>query len=102
MYTYNVTIKIEKEIRQAWLDWMQNTHLAEVLASGMFTSSSLHELLEPEDEEGFTFVAQYQCESLENYTNYCNNFAPTLRQKGFNLFGNKFIAFRSLLQTIQK
>jgi Domain of unknown function (DUF4286) len=100
MFTYNVTIKIDKSIQAAWLLWMQETHLHEVLATGMFDSAQLHQLLEPQDEEGYTYVAQYTTSSIDNYNNYIANFAPALRDKGFALFGNKFIAFRSLLQQI--
>jgi Domain of unknown function (DUF4286) len=100
MYTYNVTIKIDKTIQAQWLLWMQETHIAEVLATGMFQTAHLSQLLEPEDEEGYTYVAQYTTNELANYKNYIAHFAPALRDKGFALFGNKFIAFRSLLQQI--
>jgi hypothetical protein len=100
MYTYNVTIKIEKHIRLQWIEWMQNVHIPEVLATKMFTTAVFNELLEPVDEEGDTFVAQYACDNLENYSNYLENHAPLLRQKGFDLFGNRFIAFRSLLKKV--
>jgi hypothetical protein len=100
MYIYNVTIKIDKTIRTEWLQWMTNEHLPEVLQTGMFMSYKLVELLEPVDEEGYTFSAQYHCVSLQSYEQYIKEFAPLLRERGFQLFGNKFIAFRSLLQTI--
>jgi Domain of unknown function (DUF4286) len=101
MYIYNVTVKIDPSIKDAWLSWMQTTHIPEVLATGMFTHAKLSELLEPtSDDDGLTFVAQYQTDCLENYQIYIDEFAPILRQKGFDAFGNQFIAFRSLLKTI--
>ncbi len=100
MYTYNVTIKIENHIRVQWIEWMQKVHIPEILATSLFSKASLHELLEPIDEEGYTFVAQYQTDSLDKYLQYIDEHAPILRQKGFDLFGNRFIAFRSLLQEL--
>jgi hypothetical protein len=101
MYIYNVTVKIEPTIKEAWLAWMQTTHIPEVLATGMFTDARLSELLEPiADDDGLTYVAQYFTDNFENYNNYINEHAPILRQKGFDAFGNQFIAFRSLLKNV--
>jgi hypothetical protein len=103
MYIYNVTIKIEAQIQDSWLAWMQNTHISEVLATGMFEDARLSQLLEPQIEEdnSFTYVVQYFTTDIKNYETYINEFAPSLREKGFAEFGNQFIAFRSLLKSIQ-
>ena len=45
MYIYNVTIKIDIDIEQEWLTWMQEEHLKEVVATGMFDSYSFLELI---------------------------------------------------------
>ncbi|MFM2386661.1 MAG: hypothetical protein RL660_1418 [Bacteroidota bacterium] len=102
MFQYNVTIKIEKEIREAWLAWMQSEHLQQVLDTKCFDAASLHELLEPIDDDGFTFVATYTTSSKARYNEYIELYAPLLREKGFQLFGNKFIAFRSLIQKLHE
>lgn len=88
-------------IRTQWLEWMQNEHISEVLATGLFLKADFYELLEPVDEEGFTFTVSYHFEQLEHYHTYINNHAPLLREKGFALFGDQFIAFRSLMQKMQ-
>jgi pantothenate kinase len=102
MYIYNVTVKITSTIKDKWIAWMQETHMPEVLATGMFSDARLSELLEPTaaDDDGLTYVAQYFTDSFENYNTYIDEHAPILRQKGFDEFGNQFIAFRSLLKNI--
>jgi hypothetical protein len=102
MYIYNVTVKLEPNIEQEWLQWMREVHIAEVLATGMFDDARLCQLLEPvyNDDDGVTYVVQYFTNSEENYNTYIEEHAPLLRQKGFEAFGNQFIAFRSLLKTI--
>ncbi len=101
MYIYNVTIKITHEIETDWLKWMQETHMQEVLDTGMFDSFHFFYLHEGDDEEGKTYIAQYYTTNEERYKRYIEEFAPTLREKGYALFGNKFIAFRSILKKIQ-
>ncbi|MFM2192391.1 MAG: hypothetical protein RLZZ118_1348 [Bacteroidota bacterium] len=102
MYIYNVTIKIENSIQDAWLAWMQKTHIPEVLATGKFQDARFSQLVEPitEGDDGLTYVVQYFADTYEDYTSYIDEHAPILRDKGFKEFGNQFIAFRSLLKSL--
>lgn len=100
MYIYNVTIKINHTIEQEWLSWMKNIHLQDVMATGKFDSYTFSELMDHHDEEGKTFVVQYYTSAKNRYEDYIQNHAPLLREKGFALFGNQFIAFRSVLKVI--
>ncbi len=102
MYIYNVTVKINPTIQKAWLVWMQEEHIPEVLATEMFTDARLSLLVEPvnADDDGITYVVQYFAESKSLYNAYIEKHAATLREKGYAKFGNQFIAFRSLLQIL--
>lgn len=102
MYIYNVSIKLIPTIETEWLRWMKEEHMNEVLNTGMFDDAQLFELLEPKDEEeSKTYIAQYITDSEERYTTYIEKFAPALREKGYEKFGNQFIAFRSIMKKSQ-
>ncbi len=100
MYYYNVTIKVTPEIEKDWLQWMWNEHLDAVVGTGCFDRYEFFQLIEPVDEGevGSTYVAQYQTDTAERYERYIRDYAPALRDRGFQLFGNQFIAFRSVLK----
>lgn len=102
MYTYNVTIKILPSIEEEWLQWMKNEHIQEVLSTQLFSDFSFYQLLEPTDheEDGITYVVQYFTHEKKNYERYIEEYAPALRQKGFDRFGDRFIAFRTLLRKL--
>jgi hypothetical protein len=100
MYIYNVTVKVTPKIEADWVAWMQTIHLQEVVNTGMFQSFSFSQLIEPTDDEGATYVAQYYTDSLDKYNQYIEQFAPSLREKGYAKFGNEFIGFRSLLKNM--
>ncbi len=100
MIVYNVTTKVEASIATAWLQWMQQEHIPEVLATGCFTEANIHRLLEIDDSEGPTYSVQYKAESKALYNQYINQFAVAMRQKTFDAWGNRFIAFRSLMQLV--
>lgn len=97
MIIYNVTIKVNHDIAEAWLRWMKEEHMPELLKTGIFTETRLCRLLEQDETEGSTFSAQYTCDSMEDYQEYVRSFAPLMRDKGFKKFGDKFIAFRSVM-----
>ncbi len=100
MYIYNVSIKLLPEIETEWIDWMKNEHIQEVMDTGMFDGYSLLELMDPVDEDGKTYIAQYSTDSKARYERYIAEFAPLLREKGYAKFGNRFIAFRSIMRHV--
>lgn len=100
MIVYNLSIKIDKTVEQEWLIWQKNEHIPEVMSTGLFTEYKFYRLLEQEDPEAATYVVQYFCTSLENYNTYIERYAPSLRNKVMTKWGNKFIAFRSIMEVV--
>ncbi len=100
MIIYNVTIKVAAPIEDAWLQWQQQEHIPEMIATGCFTHAVLTRLLEIDDSEGPTFAVQFHAESKANYNRYIDKFSQTMREKSFEKWGNQFIAFRSVMQIV--
>ena len=100
MILYNVTIKIDPEIKEEWLAWMKGKHIPDVMATGHFINYRLCRLLEQGEEEGETFVIQYECESLHKYNHYILHHAPSLRDEHNLLFKEHFIAFRTVMEVL--
>jgi hypothetical protein len=100
MYIYNVTIKIQERIHEPWLQWLKEEHIPEVLATNCFSSANILRLLEIDDSEGPTYAIQYFAESKALYNQYIEKFAGIMRQKSFDKWGDKFIAFRSVMQVV--
>jgi hypothetical protein len=99
MLLYNVTLIIEDSIADKWLEWMQEIHIPEVLATGMFVSSRLLKVIDSPNE-GVTYCAQYVAESLDNYNRYQDEFAPELQADLNEKFANQFVAFRTLMEYV--
>ncbi|MGN6477528.1 MAG: DUF4286 family protein [Flavipsychrobacter sp.] len=98
MIIYNVTVKVESDIADEWVNWMKKEHMPDLMATGLFTDSRLCRLLEQDELEGRTYVAQYFCNSIDDYNRYISDHAQGMRDKGFARFGNKFIAFRTIME----
>jgi hypothetical protein len=100
MLIYNVTIKITPNIHEAWVKWMQEKHIPEVMSKGCFTEYRFVRVLEIDDSEGPTYATQYFADSKANYNRYIELYAPDLRKDVLDNWGDQFIAFRSLMQVV--
>jgi Domain of unknown function (DUF4286) len=100
MIIYNVTIKIEQSIKDAWLQWLKEEHIPDIIQTGCFTHAVILRLMEVDDTGGPTYAVQYFAESRGLYNNYIENHAAAMRQKAFDKWGAAFIAFRSVMQVV--
>jgi hypothetical protein len=101
MIIYNVTIKVDAQIADAWLQWISYEHIPDVLSTKCFTGYKLVRLLEVDDSEGPTYAIQYHAESKADYNRYIEQHATTMRKKSFDKWGEKFIAFQSVMQVVK-
>jgi len=99
MLLYNVTLIIEDSAAEEWLQWMNEIHIPEVMATGKFVSNRLLKVLDSPNE-GMTYCAQYVAETMEDYQDYQANFAPALQADLQAKFENRFVAFRTLMEFI--
>lgn len=97
---YNVTIKVEASIADAWLKWLLEEHVPAIVQTGCFIGYKLVRLLEIDDTEGPTYAVQYSAESRADYNRYISVHAPSMRQASYDRWGDQFIAFRSVMEVV--
>ena len=90
MILYNVTIKVAPEIDDAWVKWMKEEHINDLLNTGLFTDARLCRLLEQDDSEGRTYTAQSFCQTMQDNNTYIEQHAATMREKGLKRFGDYY------------
>lgn len=100
MFIYNVTIKVRNDIHDAWLQWLHEEHIPDVMGSDCFSSSNVYRLLDVDDSEGPTYVVQYKAESKSQYNHYIDKYASEMRRRSYEKWGDAFIAFRTLMQVV--
>lgn len=102
MIIYNVTINIHESVHDQWLNWMQQKHINEMLATGKFSSAKIVKVLIEEEMGGTTYSVQYTTDSKDTLEKYYQEDAPRLREEGLRLFGDKMLAFRTELELISE
>lgn len=100
MFIYNVTTKVDPSVHEAWVTWMKEIHIPEIMFSGCFTSFQFVRLLELDDSDGPTYAVQFRSESKAAYNLYLEKYANKLRNDVYTKWGNKVISFRSLMQVV--
>lgn len=100
MILYNVTINIHESVHDQWMQWMQEKHINDVLATGKFSAARMVKVLVEEEMGGTTYSIQYTTDSKETLQRYYDEDAPRLREEGLRLFGDKMLAFRTELELI--
>jgi len=101
MIIYNVTCNVETQISEEWMNWMKEVHIPEVMKCGIFTVCQINKVL-ISNEEGETFAVQYSCPTMKDLHNYQVNFSTSLQKKHSDRYGTKVVAFRTLLEVIEK
>jgi len=99
MILYNITINIDSNVANVWLDYMKTKHISDVLKTGLFIECKLCRI-HAEEDGGHSYSIQYFLKSLEDYNLYQKNFAEKLQIEHAEKFKGKFAAFRTLLEVI--
>ena len=99
MILYNVTVSIDYDIHQNWLKWMKEVHIPNVLATGLFIENKIAKI-HAEEEGGVSYSIQYLLKSWEDYHNYIDNFSLELQKEYHTKYGNKSVAFRTILEIV--
>jgi hypothetical protein len=99
MIVYSVTVNIEDDVHDEWLAWMKETHIPDVMNTGIFVQHRFLKLITYNPEvTGQSYNIQYDCESMKDLHNYQTNHAPELQKEHTAKFEGKFVAFRTLLE----
>lgn len=100
MIVYNISIKINNAIEEEWVRWQKTEHIPEVMSSGHFIDYKFYRLLEDEVSDSVIYIVQYFSQNMQEYNKYIDSFAAGLRQKALDRWGNQFIAFRTIMQSV--
>lgn len=101
MILYNVNCHMDQAMATEWLEWMQEVHIPEVMATGCFLSFRILKVLtNANDDEGVNYSIQYDAASMADYERYREQFAPAMQQQTKARYGERVLAFRTLLEVV--
>lgn len=102
MYIYNVTVNIDESVQEEWLRWMREIHIPEMLATGKFSKALMTRVMVEEDMGGLTFSIQYTTDSKQTLEQFYTEDEERLLCRSTELFGGKFVTFRTELAIVSE
>lgn len=101
MIIYSVTVSIENELADDWLQWMQAVHIPAVMATGYFKGYTLQQVLEPVvDPDRINYNVLYEVESRETLEDYQQTAAPALQREHQKRYGENALAIRVVMNRL--
>ena len=100
MIIYNVTVNLEETIASEWVEWMKLKHIPDVMDTKFFSEFRFTKVLSDHGGDGVNYSIQYMCDSLEVLEEYNKVHAPRLQKEHMEKYGDKAVAFRTLLEVI--
>jgi len=100
MFIYNVTVNIDEDVHSEWLQWMKSHHVPDVMNTGCFVGAKIVKVLHVNDS-GHTYSFQYTFNDMKDIEKYQKEFASALQADVKKKYGEKFTAFRTLLEIIE-
>ena len=99
MIIYNVTVNIENDVKEEWLNWMKTIHIPDVMKTGYFIENMICKVL-VDETQGTTYSVQYTCAKVNDYEEYKQLHAPRLQKEVTAKYGSKLVSFRTLLEIV--
>lgn len=100
MLIYNVTTSVNTDIRESWLQWMQDEHIPEILGTGCFEKHVLVRLVDVDESEAITYALQLYVLSKAIYNQYQERYGNMLQKKTQDRWGENVFSFRTLMEVI--
>lgn len=100
MLLYNITINIDKELSNKWLNWMKQDYLIAAKETGLLQESRVMQLLFQEHMEGITYSVQLYFENQSKLDLYKSKHEDQIHQTLYKEFPQKFVEFKTLLEEV--
>ncbi len=94
-------MKVDWSIVAEWLQWMQDIYIPKIISTGCFEKHQFVQLMQIDETEGPTYAAQYFAKTLDDYNRYLQYYSSEFSKILGNKWGDKCIAFGTLMKVVQ-
>ncbi len=97
MVLYNITINIDREKEEEFIDWMKQEYLSRIMQTGLFYEKRFFRLLQEDSGDSVNFSAQFLAESMEDLEFFQSRYASLLSEIIKEKFGSQFVSWNTIL-----
>jgi hypothetical protein len=100
MFLYNITIGIDKNAEEEWLQWMQDVMIPLIMETGYFKEAKTFKVLHDQSEETTSYSFQFFAPSIKHVVTYLDIEAPAIMKELQSRYRDRHVAFQTLLEEI--
>ncbi len=101
MFVYNITVKVNTDIEEAWTFWQKEIFIPAVMNTGLFYKNEFFQLLEQDESDGKTFVIQFFTTERSQYDQFIQDHLFNFNNVASGKWGDQFIDFRTILRSVK-
>lgn len=98
MYVYNLTLVIDANLNNQWLNWLESVYLPKVYATRNINSVRIFKILSVDTE--ITYAIHHETESPRNLLDFTTKDIPELQALSFDTFADKVLMFGTQLKEV--
>ncbi len=101
MFLYNITVKVNTDIEEAWTLWQKEIFIPAVMDTGLFYKNEFFQLLEQDEIDGKTFVIQFFANGRWQYDQFIKEYVTNFNNQTARKWGDQFIDFHTILMSVK-
>jgi len=101
MLIYNITFLVADKVSDQWVQWVNNSHIPEMVASGYFTEPRLAKVLSDHGQGGTSYSVQYHVADMQELGAWHRKFGSAMERNCASLFGEDVLLFTTVLELIK-
>lgn len=99
-YVLNITLKIDRNLRDQWYQWLTESRIPELMRTGCFSRFMLLRIAAYDDSQGFTYALQLFISSLDSYDSYKTEFERNFALQNRSLWGLQMVCFDTFMEIL--
>jgi hypothetical protein len=101
MVLFSLTVNIDNEIEQEWLEWMSQTFIPSLWLTGFFQEKRFLRLLGDQEQGGLTYSLQLTLDSLEKVREFEAHHLQDLRKVLYGKYAGRLVDFYTVLEKVE-
>lgn len=101
MLIFNITFLVADKVADKWLQWINETHIPNMISSGYFTEPRLAKVLSDHGQEGTSYAVQFYIEDILVLETWKQKFNAEMERDCAMIFGEDVLLFTTVLEIIK-
>lgn len=101
MILFSLTVNIDNEVKEEWLEWMKQTFIPSLWLTGFFVEKRFLKLLNEEQGDGTTYSLQLTLESIDAMRDFEQNHLFDFRKMLYGKYTGRLVDFYTVLEKVE-